>query len=148
MTSPAGPPTSSVNEAGPDLPDLMTRLHDHLRRTLGAAVGLAFLERAVGRLRFVGVGNTLLRVVGATEARLVSHDGTVGQRMRTPREQSLTLRSGDLVLLTTDGIKSRFGPEQYPGLLGDSPEHVAQTVVRLFGREHDDASCIAVRYRP
>src|SRR5262249_16615215 len=101
-----------------------------------------------GRLRYVGIGNTRLRRFGAAETGLVSRDGTVGRYVRTPREQCLQLEASDLVLLTTDGGREHFGPEGYPGLLGDSPAVVARSVVERFGREHDDATCIAVRYRP
>jgi phosphoserine phosphatase RsbX len=135
-------------QAGPDLAGLMHRLHGRLKGTLGAAVGLCYLEGGSGRLRYVGVGNTLLRRFGSAETRLVSRDGTVGHHMRTPREEFLQLETADLVLLTTDGVKEHFGVEDYPGLLGDSPAFVARVVVQRFGKEHDDATCIALRYRP
>jgi serine/threonine protein phosphatase PrpC len=68
--------------------------------------------------------------------------------MPTPREAHLQLEAGDLLLLTTDGVKERFSVEDYPGLLGDTPAVVARQVVQRFGKEHDDATCIAVRYQP
>jgi phosphoserine phosphatase RsbX len=135
-------------QAGTDLLSLARRLHQESKGTLGAAVGLTYLETATGRLRYVGIGNTRLRRFGATETRLVSRDGTVGRQVRTPREECLQLEAGDLILLTTDGVREHFGLEDYPGLLGDSPAVVARSVVERFGREHDDATCIALRYRP
>jgi serine phosphatase RsbU (regulator of sigma subunit) len=134
--------------AGPALVDLMLELHGRLRGTAGAAVALAYLDGTPGRLRYVGVGNTRCRRFGSADSRLVSRDGTVGLHLSTPREQSLQLQAGDLVLLTSDGVKESFGVEDYPGLLGDSPAVVARLVVQRFGKDYDDATCVAVRYRP
>jgi serine phosphatase RsbU (regulator of sigma subunit) len=122
-------------------------VHERLRDTIGAAVGLAFLDTNTGKLTFAGVGNTVLRRFGTADTRLVSRDGVVGQRTVTPRPVELTLSSGDLVLLTTDGVTERFGTEDYPGLYGDSAAVVARTVVDRFGKSHDDATCLALRYR-
>jgi serine phosphatase RsbU (regulator of sigma subunit) len=134
--------------AGPDLTGLMGRLHHHLRGTLGAAVGLGFMDGDTGRLRYVGLGNTRLRRFGSAETRLISSDGTVGGQMRGLREEHLQLASGDVLLLTTDGVREHFGLDDYPGLLGDSAVVVARLVVQHFGKDHDDATCLAVRYRP
>jgi negative regulator of sigma-B (phosphoserine phosphatase) len=134
--------------ADPDLVGLMGRLHALLRGTLGAAVGLAYLDGETGRLRYVGLGNTCLRRFGSAATRLVSRDGTAGAHMNSLREEYLQLAAGDVVLLTTDGVREHFAPEDYPGLLGDSPAVVARLVVQKFGKDHDDATCLAVRYRP
>ena len=134
--------------AGPDLLGLMRRLHELLRGALGAAVGLAYLDATSGRLSYVGVGNTRLRRLGSADTRLVSRDGTVGCHMPTPREVHLQLEAGDLLLMTTDGVKEHFAADEYPGLLGDSPAVAARRVVQRFGKDHDDATCLALRYRP
>ena len=134
--------------AGPDLTGLLVRLHELLRGSLGAAVGLGYLDDETGRLRYVGVGNTRLRRFGSADSRLVSRDGTVGGHMRSPREEHLGLAAGDLVLMTSDGVKEAFALDDYPGLLGDSPAVVARRIVERFGKDYDDATCLAVRYRP
>ena len=130
-----------------DLIPAYNAIHERLSNTVGAAVALAFLETGTGKLTFAGVGNTVLRRFGTADTRLVSRDGVVGQRTVTPRTTELILRSGDLVVLTTDGITERFGTDDYPGLYGDSAAVVARMVVDRFGKPHDDATCLALRYR-
>jgi hypothetical protein len=93
------------------------------------------------------VGNTRIRRFGSAETRLISRDGTVGCHMPTPREAQVQLEAGDLVIMTTDGVKEHFVVEDYPGLLGDRPDVAARLVVQRFGKEHDDATCVALRYR-
>jgi len=133
--------------ADADVAGVMRRLHQHLKGTRGAAVGLCNIDTATCRLDYVGIGNTALRLFGNTETRLVSQDGVLGQNMRTPRPQSLQLEPGDLVVLYTDGVSDRFTSKDYPGILRHPPQELANNVVQRFGKAHDDAACIAVRYK-
>lgn len=129
-----------------DLTGLATRLHEHLRGGRGAAVGLCGIA-AAGNLDYLGVGNTVLRRFGSTDTRLVSRDGVIGQHWRSPRLERLQLAPGDTLLLYTDGVSDRFGLDDYPALVHQDPKVVARTVLRRFGKDHDDATCIALRYQ-
>ena len=129
-----------------DVAGLMTRLHDHLKGTRGAAVGLCVIDEVTGQINYAGIGNTAIRRFGKEETRLVSQDGVLGQNMRTPRPQSLQMASGDVIVLYTDGISDRFSSDDYPGVLRHAAKEVANNIVQRFGKDHDDAACIVVRY--
>ena len=129
-----------------DVSGLMTRLHQHLKGTRGAAAGLCAIDITTGRLDYAGIGNTAIRRFGKAETRLVSQDGVLGQNMRTPQPQTLQLEPGDLIVLYTDGVSDRFTADDYPGVLLHTPKEVASNIVQRFGKDHDDAACIAVRY--
>ena len=129
-----------------DVSGLMTRLHQHLKGTRGAAVGLCAINTAIGRIDYAGIGNTAMRRFGKSETRFVSQAGVLGQNMRTPRPQTLQLEPGDLIVLYTDGVSDRFTADDYPGVLRHAPKEVASNIVQRFGKDHDDAACIAVRY--
>jgi len=132
--------------ASSDIPGLMTRLHQHVQGTRGAAAGLCAIDAAEGRVVYAGTGNTVLRRFGKIDTRLVSHDGVLGQNMRTPRVQTLQLEKGDLVVLYTDGVRDRFTAEDYPSVAHHAPKDVVRTLIERFGKDYDDAACIAVRY--
>ena len=129
-----------------DISGLMTRLHQHVQGTRGAAAGLCAIDAAAGRVVYAGTGNTVLRRFGKIDTRLVSHDGVLGQNMRTPRLQTLQLEKGDLVVLYTDGVRDRFTAEDYPSVFHHTPKDVVRTIIERFGKDYDDAACIAVRY--
>jgi len=129
-----------------DVVSLMTRLHQRLKGTRGAAVGLCAIDSAAGTIEYVGIGNTSLRRFGESETRLVSKDGVVGQNMRTPLLQSLNLESGDVIVLYTDGVSDRFTAAEYPSVLHHAPKDAVRVILDRFGKDHDDSACIAIRY--
>jgi serine phosphatase RsbU (regulator of sigma subunit) len=134
-----------ARHASSDVSGLMTRLHQHLKGTRGAAVGLCAVD-ATGRVDYAAIGNTVLRRFGMKETRLVSQDGVLGQNMRTPLPQRLQLETGDVIVLYTDGVSDRFTRDDYPEVTRHPPKEVANNVVQRFGKDYDDAACIAVRY--
>jgi negative regulator of sigma-B (phosphoserine phosphatase) len=124
----------------------LTRLHQRLKGTRGAAVGMCAVDSAAGSINYVGIGNTSFRRFGESETRLVSYDGVLGQNMRTPLQQSLKLASGDTLVLYTDGVSDRFTASDYPGLVRHAPDEVVRNILDRFGKDHDDSGCIAIRY--
>src|SRR5262249_45820274 len=100
------------DHCGADVAALAGRRPAQLRGPRGAAAGLAYLNRASGALRYVGIGNTALRKFGASCQALPSQPGTFGQQIRTPQAQALQLAPGDLLVFTTDGVSERIAGEQ------------------------------------
>lgn len=130
----------------PDVAGLMTRLHQYLKGTRGAAVGLCAFDTSKGSIEYAGTGNTVLRRFGQKDTRLVSRDGVLGQNMRTPHAQTLALTPGDLVVMHSDGVRDHFSSDDYPGMLHQTTEDVVSVLIDRFGKDYDDAACIAVRY--
>ena len=129
----------------------MLHLHQHLKGSLGAAVGLAILDLKTNQLSYTGVGNTVIRILSQQDRdgsqRLYSAEGIVGGRIRHPTEQKIQLKQSDLVLLYTDGIKEHFSPQEYPTIFADDVMTIAKKMVRSFGKNYDDATCIALKIK-
>ena len=68
--------------------------------------------------------------------------------MRSPREQQMTLYPRAVVVMYTDGVRDRFELRDYPQLPVHDARTITRTLIRLFGKDNDDAACIAVRYDP
>jgi len=135
-----------VQPKGPG--ELLTDLHERMKGTVGAACGIALLDIETLGLRYAGVGNTsgrIFRAANGGEQSLLGANGTLGQGMRSPVEASETMHPGDLFILHTDGIQSRFGVEHYPQLRVEDPTVVAKALVTRFGREYDDATTVVVK---
>ena len=135
-----------------DVCNTMLRLHEKLKGSLGAAVGLGILDLETNQLSYTGVGNTVVRIFRRQKQqnyskRLYSTDGIVGSNIRYPVEQKLQLTKFDIILFYTDGIKEHFSLEEYPLIFADDPMTIVSKISRLFGKNHDDATCIALKYK-
>jgi serine/threonine protein phosphatase PrpC len=129
------------------LPELMTLLHEHLRGTRGGVGIIGVVDYAPLQFRYVAMGNVVLRKFGNVSKRQITQDGIIGYHIRTPREESLALMPGDILVLHTDGIKSEFSISDYPEILKDNAETIANNLIKLFGKNNDDATCVVIRFK-
>ncbi len=129
-----------------DVLDTMQRLHAELKGTIGAAAGLGVIDSRTCELRYSGVGNTVLRTFGSRTTRLISTDGIIGIRFRTPNVQTAPLSESDIMLLYTDGVSDRFDVAQYPQIRYHNAAAIAHQIVERFGKPYDDATCMAMRH--
>ncbi len=127
--------------------DLLAVLHDALRSTRGAAVGIARYERAAGQVVFAGVGNIAATLVdaGGEVRRMVSHNGTIGHVARKMRDFTYPVGPGALLVLASDGIGTSWRLDDYPGLATRHPTLIAGVLFRDFRRLRDDATVVVAR---
>lgn len=128
-----------------DPASLLAAMDAGLAGTVGAAAAVAMIDLETGQGTYTGVGNTVGRVIGQTDRRLVSSDGIVGKGSPTDRAADFLLGRGETLLMHTDGISSRLAASDYADLLSGQAERAAREMVRRFGRNHDDCACIVVR---
>ncbi len=128
--------------------ELMKGLHACLTGTRGAVAALCRVDRMNGEMEFVGVGNIAARLYGPSTLSFVSRDGVIGYRLPTPRKQRGKVYPGDILVLSSDGIKEHFDPVFHPDLFKGSARDIAEKVMDQLGKESDDASCIVLRCGP
>jgi serine/threonine protein phosphatase PrpC len=130
----------------PDPTGTLKMLHEELRGSIGMAAGLGMLDIRSGDFVYAGVGNTVCCKLGFQTERLLSTEGIVGSHMREPAARSLRLGQEDILLLYTDGLSERIDLQQYPQMRAHSAPAIARNLVNRYGKDHDDATCMAVRY--
>lgn len=125
---------------------LVEDIHRALAPTRGAAVAVAQIDRARKLVRYVGVGNISAATVSGREVRrMVSNNGTAGHVAPRIREFTYPYSDGDMVLLHSDGLSSRWDLAQYPGLSVSHPSLLAGVLYRDHRRGRDDASVVAMK---
>lgn len=127
---------------GDDLPALITRVHEAIRRTRGVVLTLARISR--DGVRWCGVGNVdaiVVRRDGGAKDALVSRGGVVGYKIPPLRVQTTPFHDGDTLLLTTDGLA--HGADALVD--GSDVAVVAERALRGFARGDDDALVCVVR---
>ena len=128
------------------LTTMVDDIHRGIRHTRGAALALVELDPQEQEIRFVGVGNVAAVIVAYDATRsLMSHNGTVGHQMRKLQQFDYPWPTGSLLVVHTDGIKTRWSLDRYPGLLRKDPALTAAVLYRDFPRDHDDRTVIAIR---
>ena len=134
--------------AGPtqSLPALMAAMHDALRATRGAAVAVVELDVARQKLRYVGVGNiaaSVLRPEGSTS--LVSMNGTVGVHCQTIQEFTYPWPPGNILVMSSDGLKTQWNLSRYHGLQARHASLIAGVLYRDYNRGTDDTTVAVIR---
>src|SRR6185437_5612146 len=127
--------------AGAPLDTLMRGIDGALAGLRGAAVSLLSIDEGTSRVRFVGVGNVELRAVACAPIAPPNFPGIVGQRMRSPRIWEYPIAVGDVLVLFSDGISSRF---ELGALAHLAPQVLADAILASHGKSHDDASAVVV----
>jgi anti-sigma regulatory factor (Ser/Thr protein kinase) len=125
---------------------IASRVHDALRSTRGAAIGIARLDRARAELIFCGIGNIAGTIVyGATRRSIVSMHGIAGHQASAFREFRYDLSSSAIVVLHSDGISAKWDLDQYGAVLGRDPALIAGLIWRDYRRTNDDATVVVAR---
>ncbi|HTZ45379.1 MAG TPA: SpoIIE family protein phosphatase [Jatrophihabitans sp.] len=125
--------------------ELITRMHRAIGHTRGAAVAVASVDPA-GELAFAGVGNISAMIDdGERRHAGLSQPGIVGHNVSRVRQHRLTLASGSLLVLHSDGMKENWNLRDVPGLGRRSAAAIAATLLRDAGTRPDDASVLVAR---
>jgi len=53
----------------------------------------------------------------------------------------------DVLVMHTDGIASHFDVSDYPEILNDDAKTIANNLIKKFGKNDDDATCIVIRFK-
>jgi anti-sigma regulatory factor (Ser/Thr protein kinase)/serine/threonine protein phosphatase PrpC len=131
----------------PELPPdtLMRHIHNGIRGTRGAVIGLVHTDTQNNKLQFTGIGNIEgFLNTSSGKKNLISFAGIVGHNMRTPRIFEFDFNPGDFLCLTTDGITSRWDPGDMNWK--DHPQQNAEFILNNFSRQNDDATVLIFRY--
>jgi anti-sigma regulatory factor (Ser/Thr protein kinase) len=120
--------------------------HREVSGTRGAAVAMAKVHLANGRLEFAGIGNIVATIVQPGAAKgLFSHNGTIGVQVRKIQSFEYTLPSSGVLIMHSDGIQSRWSLDDYPGAASLHPAIVVGLLVRDFKRGRDDLTVLAAK---
>ena len=127
---------------------LLDYVHGGLRATRGAAIAVARVHRAAGRLEFGGIGNIAGVIQAAHRTKhLVSLAGTAGHNAR--KIQSFDYPFGaDLVIVHSDGLGTSWSLDRYPGITAMHPTLIAAVLTRDFWRQRDDVTVVVFRGEP
>jgi serine/threonine-protein kinase RsbT len=106
---------------------------------------VARFDEMGGRLELAGIGNIGLTFARASERRgdhPIVVPGVLGSAYRSVRPHSLPFATGDVVIMCTDGVRSRF---DFASVRQLDVRDGAEAIVRAHAKSTDDACCVFVR---
>ena len=128
--------------------ELVQVMHAALRGTRGAALAVARIEMAAGRVRFAGLGNISGKIASPLKTyEAVSQNGTAGHEVRHVREFTYPWTDDSLMIMHSDGLSANWNLASYPGLLQCHESLISGVLYRDLGRDRDDACIIVGRKR-
>ncbi|MBI3545563.1 MAG: SpoIIE family protein phosphatase [Gammaproteobacteria bacterium] len=126
---------------------LIQRCHEALRGTRGVVMSLASFNHIKKIMTWVGVGNVqgkLLAMDTLSQPRsLLLSVGTLGHQLAGVYPTTLPIKSGDTLILTTDGVRENF--DQFLNLK-QAPQQLANDIMARSGRQTDDALVLVGRF--
>lgn len=126
---------------------LIKRCHEELHGTRGVVMSMASFNYSKKVMTWVGVGNVQGNLLSMDKLSppktLLLSMGTLGQKLGSVHPAELSLRSGDTLVFSTDGIREDF----YQDLnLKQSPQQLADDILARSVRRTDDALVVVGRY--
>lgn len=120
--------------------------HDALKKTRGAAGAVAAISPEKRTLVFSGVGNISGTVIeGENRRGIASHNGTLGHQIHKFQEFTVPWNPESILIMHSDGLKSKWDLNRYPGLGKKHPSIIAAVLYRDFERERDDVTVLAAK---
>lgn len=120
-------------------------MHSAMNGTRGGAAAIAQYDDRQGTLRFAGIGNIGACLVDPTRSRgMASHPGIVGVQFRRAQVFDYADARGQLLVMYSDGLQSRWNLMNYPGLVHRHPAIVAAVLHRDYSRGRDDVTVLVI----
>lgn len=134
--------------AGEPVDSLITRCHDRLLATRGAAMTLVGIDHGLGMLQWVGAGNVAAVLVRADPSgqprrhELFVRAGLVGASLPATDFSTMSIADGDVLALATDGLHPDFVDRINTR---DPPQQQADRLLDEFHTRHDDGMVVVAR---
>lgn len=139
----------SIFEQGNDItPESLIRdMHEGVKRTRGLVATAAFYSYAQKQWQICGVGNISTGIIGnLTVKNHMTYNGIIGLNIpRSMKTHVVESEHGQVLLLCSDGIKTRIDIQKYPGILRHDLSILAAAIYKDYARRTDDMSVVLAR---
>jgi len=124
---------------------LLEDIHQAMNGTRGGALAIAQFDAHRNALNYVGIGNIGACLIAPDRSRgLASHPGIVGGQYRKAQPFDYAQVNGQLLIMYSDGLQSRWNLQDYPGLVYRHPAVIAALLHRDFCRGRDDVTVLVI----
>jgi anti-sigma regulatory factor (Ser/Thr protein kinase)/NifU-like protein involved in Fe-S cluster formation len=132
----------------------LRQIHSSIRKTRGAVGTIVHINHSQKKMSYCGIGNIAGRmytidgpaISNAASKNIIAYNGILGHNIpNTLNTQTYEWDNYKLLILHSDGIKSRWDLSKYPNLHRHDSSIIAALVYRDFRRETDDSLVVVAR---
>jgi anti-sigma regulatory factor (Ser/Thr protein kinase) len=122
--------------------DNLRFIHTSIKRTRGLVGTIVHFNKQDPKWLICGIGNIQTKLHGISGSRnYVGYNGIVGMSIpNTIKDQEMVYEKGQMVMMCSDGFKSRWDLMRYPGIQRNDLSLAAAALFRDFSRNTDDMS--------
>lgn len=127
--------------------EILRAVHKEVKKTRGLVGTMALYSFKDRCWRICGIGNIATRMHnGAMVKNYLSYNGILGHNIPTTlKEQEVENGYGQTIIMCSDGIRTRWDTQKYPGLFKYDPSILAAAIYKDYARKTDDMSVIIGR---
>jgi anti-sigma regulatory factor (Ser/Thr protein kinase) len=127
--------------------DIIKEMHRGVRKTRGLVGTVALYLKEEKRWRICGVGNICTRLINGIEMKnSMAYNGIIGHNIpNSIKDQEVDAENAQVILLCSDGIRTKWDLTKYPGILKHDLSILAAVIFKDHARHTDDMSVVAVR---
>lgn len=134
----------------PEPVNTLRYLHQNVRKTRGMVATVVDFDLENKTLQMAGIGNISSRLLhlGGDVKNHISYNGIVGHNIpNTMNAQRYNFADYSLLILCSDGIKSRLELNKYTGIGKHDSAILAAVIYKDFSRRTDDTSVVVVKLK-
>ncbi|GAB3927225.1 SpoIIE family protein phosphatase [Larkinella terrae] len=122
--------------------DIIRFIHQSVNKTRGLVGSVAVYEVASQQWSWCGVGNISTRLIGPmTTKNILSYNGIIGMNVPgTMNNHTLSVERGQLLVMCSDGVQSRWDHSKYPSIQRYDLTILAAALYKDYNRQTDDIS--------
>lgn len=127
--------------------DIIRQLHPAVKKTRGLVGTVVVFDVKARCWRLCGVGNIATRIAGpSVQKNYMAYNGIIGLNVpNTLNVQELAYEKGQLLVMCSDGLKSKWDFHRYPAIGRYDLSILAATLIKDFARLTDDMSVAACK---
>jgi anti-sigma regulatory factor (Ser/Thr protein kinase) len=127
--------------------DALRSIHLKVKKTRGLVGAVANYSDRSGEWNICGIGNIAIRLINGIEQRtLMNYNGIIGHNIPgTLKDHHATNDEVQLLIMCSDGIRTKWDLWKYPGLFKYDLSIVAAVLFKDFARNTDDMAIVVIR---
>jgi anti-sigma regulatory factor (Ser/Thr protein kinase) len=127
--------------------EILRYINDEVKKTRGLVGTVAVFDLSEKKWKICGVGNISTKIMTPVSSKnLMAYNGIIGLNVpKTLNAQEVEFEKGQLIIMCSDGLKSKWDTVGYPVIHRYDPSILAASLLKDYARTTDDMSAVVCK---